>query len=167
MWGPRRDVRPDDHPSSSRAVYKGSEAGQKISSAPELLLCNMYCITGALLLLLAVPSAVFGDNIAYKGADISSLLMLEANGQTYKNSGGTTQPLERILASSGVTSIRQRVWVNPSDGNYNVDYNVRLAQRVKAAGMSVYLDLHLSDTWADPGHQVRATNNLTFIKMRY
>lgn len=46
-------------------------------------------------------------------------------------------------------------WVNPSNGVCNLDYNVQLAKRVKAAGMSVYLDLHFSDTWADPGHQVR------------
>jgi arabinogalactan endo-1,4-beta-galactosidase len=55
-------------------------------------------------------------------------------------------PLEQILAQAGVNSIRQRIWVNPSDGNYNLDYNVALARRVRAAGMSVYLNLHFSDT---------------------
>ena len=44
--------------------------------------------------------------------------------------------------------------MNPSGGHYNLDYNIRLARRVKAAGMGVHLNMHLSDTWADPAHQV-------------
>ncbi|KAK0609638.1 putative arabinogalactan endo-beta-1 [Lasiodiplodia hormozganensis] len=113
----------------------------------------MFFTAATVFSLLLAPCAVLGDNIAYKGADISSLLMLEAKGQTYKNTAGVTTPLEKILAASGVNSVRQRIWVNPSDGNYNLDYNLKLSKRVKAAGMGVYLDLHLSDTWADPAHQ--------------
>ena len=29
-----------------------------------------------------------------------------------------------------------------------------IAQQVKAAGMGLLVDLHYSDTWADPGKQV-------------
>jgi arabinogalactan endo-1,4-beta-galactosidase len=93
-------------------------------------------------------------SLTYRGADISSLLIEEGAGIRYKNLNGQTQPLENILKANGVNSIRQRVWVNPSDGHYNLDYNLKLAKRVKAAGMSIYLDLHFSDTWADPSHQV-------------
>ncbi|KAF9892714.1 hypothetical protein FE257_001116 [Aspergillus nanangensis] len=91
--------------------------------------------------------------LTYRGADISSLLIEEDAGIAYKNLNGETQPLETILADNGVNSIRQRLWVNPSDGSYNLDYNIELAKRVQAAGMSIYLDLHYSDTWADPSHQ--------------
>lgn len=55
-------------------------------------------------------------------------------------------------------------------GYYNLDYNVKLAARMKKAGLKVYIDIHFSgkkmhpfslfycynhslDTWADPGHQ--------------
>ncbi|KAL4776278.1 Arabinogalactan endo-beta-1,4-galactanase A [Aspergillus nidulans var. acristatus] len=92
--------------------------------------------------------------LTYRGADISSLLIEEDSGVAYKNLNGETQAFELILADNGVNSIRQRVWVNPSDGSsYNLEYNLELAKRVQDAGMSVYLDLHLSDTWADPGDQ--------------
>ncbi|GAB1217008.1 hypothetical protein ATERTT37_006229 [Aspergillus terreus] len=91
--------------------------------------------------------------LTYRGADISSLLIEEDAGIAYKNLNGQTQALESILADNGVNSIRQRLWVNPSDGSYDLDYNLKLAKRAKAAGMSVYLDLHYSDTWADPSHQ--------------
>jgi hypothetical protein len=30
-----------------------------------------------------------------------------------------------------------------------------MAKRIKAAGMGLLLDFHYSDTWADPGHQVK------------
>jgi arabinogalactan endo-1,4-beta-galactosidase len=91
--------------------------------------------------------------LTYKGVDWSSVKVEEDSGISYKTSSGTTEALETILAANGVNTVRQRVWVNPSDGNYNLDYNVALAKRAKAAGLSVYLDLHFSDTWADPSHQ--------------
>lgn len=91
--------------------------------------------------------------LPYKGVDWSSLLIEERAGRTYKNAAGQTQPLEQILKASGVNSVRQRIWVNPSDGNYNLAYNIQLGKRAKAAGLPIYLDFHYSDTWADPAHQ--------------
>jgi arabinogalactan endo-1,4-beta-galactosidase len=93
--------------------------------------------------------------LAYKGVDWSSLLISEKAGKTYKTTAGVTQPLETILKNAGVNTVRQRIWVNPSDGNYNLDYNIKLAQRAKAAGLNIYLDFHYSDNWADPGKQVK------------
>lgn len=49
--------------------------------------------------------------------------------------------------------ISQRIWVNPSHGIYNLEYSIALAKRASKAGLSIFLDLHFSDTWADPGHQ--------------
>lgn len=100
--------------------------------------------------------------LTYKGVDWSSTLMLENSGKSFKTTSGTTEPFETILKASGVNTVRQRLWVNPSDGNYNLAYNIKLAQRAKAAGLGVYLDLHFSDTWADPGHQVRLLKLLLY-----
>ncbi|KAK2761538.1 hypothetical protein FQN54_001366 [Arachnomyces sp. PD_36] len=91
--------------------------------------------------------------LQYKGADISSVLIEEAADIEYKNANGEAQPLEAILKDNGINSIRQRLWVDPADGNYNLDYNLELAARVQEAGLSIYLDMHFSDTWADPGKQ--------------
>ncbi|KAF2758244.1 glycoside hydrolase family 53 protein [Pseudovirgaria hyperparasitica] len=102
--------------------------------------------------IIAIFSSLCTAALQYRGVDISSLLVTEQAGITYKSTSGTTQPLETILKSSGVTSVRQRIWVNPSDSIYNLDYNVKLAKRMHAAGLSIYLDLHYSDTWADPAH---------------
>ncbi|KAK6538461.1 hypothetical protein TWF694_010044 [Orbilia ellipsospora] len=118
-------------------------------------------------------SATLTGALTYKGADISSLLLLESQGKTFKWTDGTTQPLEKMLKNAGANSVRQRVWVNPSGGTYNLAYNINLAKRVKAAGLSIYLDLHLSDTWADPGHQAAPAgwptniNDLTWKTYNY
>ncbi|KAI5866451.1 glycoside hydrolase family 53 protein [Durotheca rogersii] len=91
--------------------------------------------------------------LKYKGVDWSSVIVEEKAGISYTTTSGSTQPLEKILSESGVNTVRQRIWVNPGDGNYNVDYNLKLARRAKAAGLDVYLNFHYSDTWADPGQQ--------------
>ena len=106
---------------------------------------------GTFLPLLFTPS--IHAALPYRGVDWSSLLVTEKAGKTYKNTAGTTQPLETILKNAGVNIVRQRIWVNPSDGNYNLDYNIKLAKRAQAAGLQIYLDFHYSDTWADPGKQ--------------
>ncbi|KAH8885133.1 glycoside hydrolase family 53 protein [Thozetella sp. PMI_491] len=109
----------------------------------------MLSVKSALLLGLSAVHAA----LTYKGVDWSSVTVEEKAGYTYKTTSGTTQSLEKILAASGVNTVRQRVWVNPSGGTYDLSYNLALAKRAKAAGLGVYLDLHYSDTWADPAHQ--------------
>lgn len=99
--------------------------------------------------------------LTYKGVDWSSLLIDEGEGKTFKTTSGSTEPLETILKSSGVNTVRQRLWVNPSGGDYDLDYNIKLAKRAQAAGLNIYLDMHFSDTWADPGHQVRHSHSTT------
>ncbi|KAH9873059.1 hypothetical protein J1614_005456 [Plenodomus biglobosus] len=121
-------------------------------------------------LLLFATSALAA--LPYKGIDWSSLLIEERAGKTYKNAAGNTQPLETILKASGVNMVRQRIWVNPADGNYNLDYNIALAKRAKAAGLDIYLDFHYSDNWADPGKQVvpaawRSLNRDALVKQVY
>jgi arabinogalactan endo-1,4-beta-galactosidase len=110
--------------------------------------------------------------LPYKGVDWSSLLTEEKVGRSYKNAAGQTQPLETILADSGVNTVRQRIWVDPAGGAHNLDYNIQLGKRAKAANMSVYLDFHYSDSWADPGKQVtpaawKSLNREALVKKVY
>lgn len=86
-----------------------------------------------------------------QGVDWSSLLVEEAGGHSYKSASGQVQPLETILADSGVNTVRQRLWY--TDGDYGLDYNLELARRAKAAGLNVYLDIFYSPTWTDGAHQ--------------
>ncbi|KAF7973600.1 hypothetical protein HWV62_14760 [Athelia sp. TMB] len=99
-----------------------------------------------------VVAALFATTahaLTYHCADFSSLPVVEAAGVTYKVSG-TTEKFETILANNGVNMARVRVW---TAGAYDLTIALATAKRAHAAGMSIYVDLHFSDTWADPGHQ--------------
>lgn len=91
--------------------------------------------------------------LPHRGVDWSSTLVSESSGTTYTGLDARSKPLERIFRNNGVNTVRQRIWVDPKNGDYDVEYNVALAQRAKAVGLDVYLDFHYSSTWADPGHQ--------------
>ncbi|OKL58118.1 putative arabinogalactan endo-beta-1,4-galactanase A [Talaromyces atroroseus] len=108
--------------------------------------------------LLPAPLALFILPLAsallqYRGADISSLTVEVDDGISYKNVNGDDATLETILADNGVNAVRQRLWVDPSDGIYGLDYNLKPAASMVDAGMLIYLDMHFSDTWADPSEQ--------------
>ena len=80
---------------------------------------------------------------------------LEARGVKYKIDGATRDPL-KIFQSRGVNFVRLRLFVQPSgkDGQVNdLPYTLKLAKRVKKAGLKLLLDFHYSDGWCDPGSQ--------------
>jgi arabinogalactan endo-1,4-beta-galactosidase len=90
-----------------------------------------------------------------KGADIGWLTQMEASGIKFYNAAGTAMDCMQLLQSLGVNSVRLRVWVNPAGGwNNNADV-VGKAIRANKLGLKIMLDLHYSDTWADPGHQAK------------
>lgn len=97
-------------------------------------------------------AAVAQSALTYRGADWSSTIVEEKAGKVYKTTAGVTTPLETLLKNNGVNTVRQRIWVSDSS-EYNLAYNIELGKRAAAAGLSVYLDFHYSDTWADPGKQ--------------
>ncbi|KAK9481085.1 glycosyl hydrolase family 53 protein [Lipomyces japonicus] len=121
-------------------------------------------IVGALISLLSLTQA----KLLYKGVDASSLLISESSGTSFKDVHGNLKPVEQILSESGINTSRQRIWVNPDGGSYNLDYNLVLAQRMRKAGLDIYLDFHYSDYWADPSKQATpggwSTDNITVLE---
>jgi arabinogalactan endo-1,4-beta-galactosidase len=94
------------------------------------------------------------SSFAY-GADVSWVTQMESSGKKFYNASGTQQDLFTVLAGKGINAIRLRVFVNPSDGWCNTTDLVAKAKRAAAAGMSILIDFHYSDVWADPGHQTK------------
>lgn len=89
------------------------------------------------------------------GADVSALERIEQAGGVFKDHG-TTGDAIGILRANGANLFRLRLFVNPNYSEVQVNdlaYTVRMASRVKASGARLLLDIHYSDTWADPGHQ--------------
>ena len=95
------------------------------------------------------------------GMDVSSVLALEAAGVKFYDDDGTERDLFAILADHGVTMIRVRVWVDPFDadgngyggGSCDIHTAIGIGKRATANGMSLLVDFHYSDFWADPGKQ--------------
>ncbi|UEG52436.1 arabinogalactan endo-1,4-beta-galactosidase [Mucilaginibacter daejeonensis] len=102
--------------------------------------------------------AITNQNNAFaKGADISWLPQMEATGFKFYDNDGKPQDCFKILKDKGINTIRLRTWVNPNDdkasGHCSKDETVAMAVRAKKWGMRIMIDLHYSDSWADPGKQ--------------
>jgi arabinogalactan endo-1,4-beta-galactosidase len=90
-----------------------------------------------------------------RGADVSSLQRSEHLGAKYYDEDGVQADPLQILQDHGVNYIRLRVWVNPANSCNDKNKVVEFAKRVKVQGLKLLIDLHYSDTWADPEHQVK------------
>jgi beta-galactosidase len=93
----------------------------------------------------------------YIGSDLSALPIYEQRGAKFTKNG---QPGDAIalLRAEGMNAVRLRLFVDPKPEGIvdnSLDYTVALARRVKAAGLAFLLDLHYSDTWADPQKQFK------------
>lgn len=94
------------------------------------------------------------------GADLSYVNAILDAGGTYKDSGVVKNPYQ-ILKNNGANLVRLRMWHSPfwhktlNGGKiYNDLSDIEKAiSSCKQVGLAVNLNLHYSDTWADPGRQ--------------
>lgn len=95
-----------------------------------------------------------------KGMDVSTLIEEEACGARYFD-GEKEGELLDILKKYGCNSVRLRLWNDPyaedrtpyGAGTNDLEKLITLSKRAKAHDMSILLDFHYSDFWADPGKQ--------------
>jgi arabinogalactan endo-1,4-beta-galactosidase len=98
----------------------------------------------------------------YMGVDVGTLIEVEQSGSRFYD-GGSQRDALRIMSDNGANLVRLRLWNNPysnsgqryGGGTNDLQKTIQLAQRAKALGMDVLLDLHYSDFWADPAHQTK------------
>jgi arabinogalactan endo-1,4-beta-galactosidase len=117
-------------------------------------------------LLLAALAAAFAPAPAaaqqaapfYLGADISFLAAPVRPGmaaRTYRDVDGAPSDELTVLRNHGWNAFRLRVFVSPvrRAPDNSLQNTIPLARRIKQAGALFLLDIHYSDTWADPQHQ--------------
>ena len=102
------------------------------------------------LLLILVPTVTLAA--PDRGVDVSSLASVESHGATFA-AGPAEGDALTLLRHAGIDAVRLRLWHTPADANMRLPAMLRLAKRARALDMRLLLDLHYSDTWADPGHQ--------------
>ena len=99
----------------------------------------------------------------YVGGDISLLPTYEEHGANYMDKDGQKiTDMLSFLKKQGMNAMRVRLFVDPNNATQaekgqgvcqNLDYVKELGRRIKQAGLSLMLDFHYSDTWADPSKQ--------------
>ncbi|HUA98141.1 MAG TPA: glycosyl hydrolase 53 family protein [Terracidiphilus sp.] len=116
-------------------------------------LLTHLCMAGVALL--AVRPAPAQDNYAI-GADVSFLAKCEQDGMVFKENGRPKDVLV-ILREHHYNWVRLRLFHDPEASAdklpNDLPYTLALAKRAKALGFHFLLDLHYSDSWADPGKQ--------------
>lgn len=100
------------------------------------------------------------------GADLSFVPRLEHNGVAYRTGGEEHRALE-IFRCAGAEVVRVRLWHTPDEPWHGIDSVLAFAERADAAGFQILLDIHYSDTWADPAHQTKpaAWQSLTYMQL--
>ena len=132
------------------------------------------CLSLALLLLSCqqTPEVEKADDSFARGGDISWLPQMEESGYTFYNDAGEAEDCFKILRDHGINAIRLRAWVNPDNnphsGHCSTAETVVMARRAKESGMRVMINLHYSDSWADPGkqHKPKDWEGLTFEQLK-
>ena len=103
----------------------------------------------------------------YAGADISALPLREMQGAKFSDQRGEADLLT-IARRNGWNLMRVRLWVAPENQPEKIVSDLAhvtaLGKRIKTAKLGFLLDIHYSDTWADPGAQKKpaAWENLDF-----
>jgi len=106
-------------------------------------------------------------SISIRGADLSFLPEIESAGIRYKNNGEIQDPL-LTLKNAGCNYIRLRIWHSPSGTNSSLSEVKKMAERIRLLGMKVWLCVHYSDSWADPGKQSKpdAWKSINFSELK-
>jgi arabinogalactan endo-1,4-beta-galactosidase len=139
----------------------------------------MRNLTGAFLLAISLSTSANAEPAGAPatfllGADISTLTQVEQRGGVFRDAGNNdaekADDAIAIFRRHGWNCFRLRLFVNPNGrgGVINsLDYTRALAKRIKASGATFILDIHYSDTWADPQHQIKpaAWKDMSFDAM--
>jgi arabinogalactan endo-1,4-beta-galactosidase len=113
------------------------------------------CAVGGCMAAQACGTQQAGTDPAFLlGADVSALASRPATAAPFNENGRPASEIE-ILARHGWNSFRLRVFVDPirKAPMNSVANTIPVAKQIKATGALFLLDIHYSDTWADPQHQ--------------
>lgn len=109
----------------------------------------------SLLLIFAVWITGLSAQSFFLGADFSYVNEMEDCDAVYYENQEARDPYQ-IFVDHTMKIARYRLWHNPGWTNYSNREDVKKSLlRAKEAGFTILLDFHNSDTWADPGHQLR------------
>ena len=89
-----------------------------------------------------------------RGLDLSFTPEIEMEGTEFY-AEGVSKNILQIAKDKGINTIRLRLWNDPAGNHSDLEEVIKFAREIKSYGLKFWLDLHYSDTWADPGTQAK------------
>lgn len=130
----------------------GTASGTRI---PPFLCCRsvVWLAAAALLAVVSICGTSFVSAAEYAvGADVSFLAFAEQKGVVFRDNG-QAKPGLQIFKDHGYNWIRLRLFHTPTTLPNDLAYTIKQAKAAKELGFKFLLDIHYSDTWADPQKQ--------------
>ncbi|MGZ2368294.1 glycoside hydrolase family 53 protein [Ancylomarina sp. YFZ004] len=94
------------------------------------------------------------DKMFIQGADLSALPEIRSYNTIFYNADEVAEDALTTLKNNGVNVVRLKLWHTPINEHASLLEVKTFAKEIKRMGMKVWLTVHYSDTWADPGQQV-------------
>lgn len=101
----------------------------------------------------SICGTVGGGPFVIKGVDMSALPLINSKNMLFYNLENQLEAPLITLKKAGINTIRIRIWNQPASSFSNYAAMKKFAHDIKQSGFKLWVDLHYSDTWADPGHQ--------------
>jgi arabinogalactan endo-1,4-beta-galactosidase len=95
------------------------------------------------------------NDFPMKALDLSYVPEIRQYGIPTKNNSAQLEDMLLTVKNSKYNTIRLRLWKNPSNVHSGFEEVKAFANEIKSQGMKVWLTVHYSDTWADPGNQTK------------
>ncbi|MEO1654594.1 MAG: glycosyl hydrolase 53 family protein [Bacteroidota bacterium] len=103
-----------------------------------------------------------------RALDLSTFPEMEVFNPALRDSAGNPIDFLSFIQQKGVNCIRLRLWIDPPQLHSVFDEVRSFAERLRFKGFHIWLALHYSETWADPGQQEMpsAWQELQFSQLR-
>lgn len=88
-----------------------------------------------------------------RAADLSFQPEIQSDNAEFFDSSAVKIEVLPFLASNGWNAVRLRLWVNPTDNHSGFAEVKAYAKQVRDQNLPLWLCIHYSDEWADPGNQ--------------
>jgi arabinogalactan endo-1,4-beta-galactosidase len=102
-----------------------------------------------------------------RGIDLSFTPEILLAGTQFKDNN-QNKDLIQIFKDKGLNTVRLRIWHTPVDAHSSLQEVLDFAKILNAKGFNIWLDIHYSDTWADPSNQTKpaAWKNANFTDLK-
>jgi len=88
-----------------------------------------------------------------RAVDISAFPEIMLANPVFYNASGNEQDFLEILRESGVNAVRIKLWVDPASQHASFGEVKSFSETLRSSGFKIWITVHYSDTWADPGNQ--------------